>query len=168
MDSCPILIWSKSVLLVPTHYYQSKQEQHLKYRWYPLMCNTTKTKLQCSGHIYNHLFGAIERYTSYFTCWVTQIKKLPRIVNNIFCFHINGRSSHVAQCVKSRIMNNTIDPILYIDTFEQQCIVIKVILQSPRLEDHMNNIGIDLSLSNRFSFEHKFLSNKIKIYQQCR
>ena len=40
-------------------------------------------------------------------------------------------------------MNNAIDYILSIDTFEQKRVVIKGILQSPRLEDHMKTIGID-------------------------
>ena len=40
-------------------------------------------------------------------------------------------------------MNKAIGYILSIDTFEQQCVVIKCLLQSPRLEDHMKNIGID-------------------------
>ena len=30
-------------------------------------------------------------------------------------------------------------------------------LRSPRLEDHMNTIGIDQSLSNRYYFEQKFV-----------
>ena len=38
-------------------------------------------------------------------------------------------------------------------------------LQSPRLEDHMKTIGIDQSLCNSYSFEHKFLNNIINIYQ---
>ena len=38
-------------------------------------------------------------------------------------------------------------------------------LKSPRLEDHMKTIGIDQSLYNRSSFEHKFLNNIKKIYQ---
>ena len=40
-------------------------------------------------------------------------------------------------------MNKAIDFILYIETFEQQCVVCKGMLQSPRLEDHMKTIGID-------------------------
>ena len=40
-------------------------------------------------------------------------------------------------------------------------------LQSTRLEDHMKTIGIDQSLSNRSSFEHKFLNNIRKIYQHA-
>ena len=40
-------------------------------------------------------------------------------------------------------------------------------LQSPRLEDIMNNIGIDQSLCNRYSLEHKFLNNIKYIYQHA-
>ena len=58
------------------------------------------------------------------------------------CFQIKGNYSHANQCVKSRITNKAINYILYIDTFEQQCVVIKVMLQLPRFEDHMKTIGI--------------------------
>ena len=40
-------------------------------------------------------------------------------------------------------MNKAVDYILSIDTFEKQCVVIKAMLQSPRLEDHMKTVGID-------------------------
>ena len=43
-------------------------------------------------------------------------------------------------------MNKAIDYILYIDTFEQKCVVIKGMLQPLRLEYHMKTIGIDQSL----------------------
>ena len=52
-------------------------------------------------------------------------KKLPPDGKEYLCFQINGKSSHAAQCVKSRIMNKAINSILSIDTFEQQCVVIK-------------------------------------------
>ena len=39
------------------------------------------------------------------------------------------------------------------DTFEKQCVELKCMLQSSRLEDCMKTIGIDLSLCNRSSFE---------------
>ena len=64
-------------------------------------------------------------------------------------------------------MNNYIDYIRSIDTFEQQCVVIKGMLQSLRLEDHMITIGIDQSLCNRSYFEHKCLNNIKKIYQHA-
>ena len=64
-------------------------------------------------------------------------------------------------------MKKAIDSILYIDKFEQQCVVIKVMLQSTRLEDHMKTIGIDKSLSIRYSFEKIVLNNIKNIYQHA-
>ena len=40
-------------------------------------------------------------------------------------------------------------------------------LQSPRLKFHMKTIGIDQSLRKTASFEHKFLNNIKKIYQNA-
>ena len=60
-------------------------------------------------------------------------KKLPPAGKEYLCFQIHGRYSHAAQCVKLRITNKSIDYILSIDTFEQQYVVIKGMLQSPRL-----------------------------------
>ena len=40
-------------------------------------------------------------------------------------------------------MNKAIYYILSIKTFEQQYVVIKCMLQSPRIGDHMKTIGID-------------------------
>ena len=70
-------------------------------------------------------------------------KKSPQAGKEYLCFQINGRSSHATQCIKLRISNEAIDYILFIDIFEQQCVVIKGMLQSPRLEDHVKTIGID-------------------------
>ena len=42
-----------------------------------------------------------------------------------------------------------------------------IMLKSPRLEYHMKTIGIDQSLVNRPSIEHKFLNNIKKIYQHA-
>ena len=64
-------------------------------------------------------------------------------------------------------MNNSIDYIFYIDTFEQQCVVIKGMLQSLSLEDHMETIGVDQSLCNSSSFEHECLNNIKKIYRHA-
>ena len=73
-------------------------------------------------------------------------EQLPPAGKEYLCFQINRSSSHAAQCVKSRLMNRVIDYILYIDTFEQQCGVVKSMLQSPRLEHHMKTIGIYQSI----------------------
>ena len=45
--------------------------------------------------------------------------ELPPAGKEYLCFQINSKSSHAAQCVKSRITNKAIDSILSIDTFEQ-------------------------------------------------
>ena len=87
-----------------------------------------------------------------FDCKSYTTTKLPLTSKECSFFHIHGRSSHAAQYVKSRIMNKSIDSILYIETFEQQFVVSKGMLQSPCLNDHMKTIGVDQSLCNRSSF----------------
>ena len=59
-------------------------------------------------------------------------------------------------------MTKVIDSVLSIDTFEQQCFVLKVMLQSPRPKYHAQTIGIDQLLSNNALYEHECLEN-IKI-----
>ena len=56
-----------------------------------------------------------------------------------------------------------IDSVISTDTFEQQCVVIKSMLQLPGLKYHAQTIGIDKSLSNNALYEHKYLEN-IKTY----
>ena len=55
--------------------------------------------------------------------------------------------------------------VLPIDTFEQTFVVLKGMLQSPHLKCHVNNIGIDKSLSNSDIFEHRCLQNTNKLYK---
>ena len=69
--------------------------------------------------------------------------------------------------VKSRILNKAVYSILYIDTFEQKCVVIKYMLKSSRLEYHTKTIGIDQSSFTRYSFEHIYMNNIKKIYQHA-
>ena len=78
-----------------------------------------------------------------------------------------GKSDQSARCIKSRIMTNVIDFVLSIDTFEQQCVVVKGMLQSPRLKYHIQTIGIDQYLSNNAIYEHKCLENTKKLYKQA-
>ena len=73
------------------------------------------------------------------------------------CFLKEGKSDQAARCVKSRIMTKVIDYVLSIDTFEQKCVVLKGVLQSPQVKDHVQTIGIDPSLSNNAIYEHKRL-----------
>ena len=92
---------------------------------------------------------------------------LPPLGKECFCFQVDKKAPHAAQCIKSRVFNKVIDSILSINTFEQQCVVIKCMLQSSRLEDHMKNIGIDQSSFTRSSFEHRCMNNIKKIYQHA-
>ena len=62
---------------------------------------------------------------------------LPPLGEEYLCFQFDNKYPHAAQCVKSRVLNKFIDSILYINTFEQQCVLIKFMLHSSRLEDHM-------------------------------
>ena len=92
---------------------------------------------------------------------------LPPFGKEYLCFHVDKKYPHAAQCVKSRVLNKFIDSILSINTFEKQCVVIKCMLKSSRLEDHMKTIGIDLSSFGRSYFEHRCVNNIKKIYQHA-
>ena len=54
-----------------------------------------------------------------------------------------------------------------IDTFKQQCVVLKGMLQSARLKDHVHTIGIDQYLRNNALYEHKCIENIKKLYKQA-
>ena len=98
---------------------------------------------------------------------LTKTTELPPVGKEYLCFQVNSKSPHAAQCVKSRVLNKAIDSILSIDTFEQQCVVIKCMLQSSRLEDHMNTIGIYRSSLLMSTFENRCMNNIKKIYQHA-
>ena len=57
-----------------------------------------------------------------------------------------------------------IDLILEIESFEQQCVIIKWLLQSDRPKQHMTTIEIDQSLSNCAMYERICLENIKKLY----
>ena len=88
---------------------------------------------------------------------------LPPVGKEYICFMKEGKSEQATRCIKLRIMTKVIDHVLSIDTFEQKCVVLKGMLQSPRLKYHLHNIGIHPSLSNNNIYEHKCLEN-IKKY----
>ena len=69
--------------------------------------------------------------------------KLPAVGKQYMCFQNDSKTSQAAKCIKSRIMTNVINYFLSIDTFEQKCVVLKGILQSPRITNHLKTIGID-------------------------
>ena len=83
------------------------------------------------------------------------------------CFQNNGKTAQAARCSKSRIMNKAIDYVLSVDTFKQQCVVRKGILQSPRLKYHVQTIVIEQYLSSNAIYEHKFLEKIKKLYKQA-
>ena len=59
-----------------------------------------------------------------------------------------GKTNQAARFIKSDIMTKVIDFVTSVDTFEQQCVVLKGMLQSPRMKDHVQSICIDQSISN--------------------
>ena len=58
-----------------------------------------------------------------------KIAQLPPLGKEYLCFQVDNKSPHGDQCIKSRILNKAIDSILSINTFEEQCVVIKCMLQ---------------------------------------
>ena len=64
-------------------------------------------------------------------------------------------------------MTNVIDSMISIDKFEQQCGVLKGMLQSPRLKYYVQTIGIDPSFSNNTIYEHKCLDKTKKLSKQA-
>ena len=83
------------------------------------------------------------------------------------CFIKEGKYDQAARCIKSRIMTKVIGYVLSIDTFEQQYVVIKGMLHSLRLKDHVHTIIIYPYFSNNAIYEHKCLENIKKLYKQA-
>ena len=69
------------------------------------------------------------------------------------CFMKEGKTDQAVRCITSRIMTKVVDYVLYIDTFEQKYVVLKCMLQSPRLKYHVQTIGIDQYLSKNAIYE---------------
>ena len=55
---------------------------------------------------------------------------LPPFGKEYMCSQKDGKTTQATRCIKSRIMTKVIDSVLLIDTFEQQCVVLKLMLQS--------------------------------------
>ena len=81
------------------------------------------------------------------------------------CFQNNGKTAQAAKFIKSIIMTKVIGSVLLVDTFKRKCVVLKGVLQSPRLKYHVKTFGIDQSFSNNALFEHKWLQNIKKLYK---
>ena len=78
-----------------------------------------------------------------------------------------GKSDQAVRCIKSIIMTKVIGSVLSMDTFEQQFVVLKGMLQSTRLKYHIHTIGIHPSLRNNATYEHKCLENIKKLHKQA-
>ena len=82
-------------------------------------------------------------------------------------FQKYGKTDQATRCIKSRMITKLIDYVILIDTFEQQCVVLKVILQSPCLKDYVQTIDIDQTLSKNALYEQKCLGNINKLYKHA-
>ena len=82
---------------------------------------------------------------------------LPLVGKEYMCFMKKGKSDQAVRYIKSRITTKVIGSVLSIDTFEKQCVVLKGMLQSPRLKYHVQTFGIDPSLSNTAIYEKNVL-----------
>ena len=70
-------------------------------------------------------------------------QKLPPPGKYYLCFKIDGESYRAAQCNKSHELTKAIDLIICIGSFDQQCVIIKGLLKSDRLKQHMVKIGVE-------------------------
>ena len=62
---------------------------------------------------------------------------IPPVGKEYMCFRNDGKTSQVVRCIKSNIMTKVIYYVLSIDIFDQQCVVLKGMLKSPRLKYHV-------------------------------
>ena len=53
---------------------------------------------------------------------------LPPVDKYYICFKKVGKTAQATRCIKSRIMTEVISYVLLLDTFQQQCVVIKGML----------------------------------------
>ena len=78
---------------------------------------------------------------------------------------MEGESAHASQSDKSRALIKFLKAIFDTDSFEQQCVIIKGLLQFEQLLKHMVAIVVDQSLSNSVLYEHSCLENINKLYK---
>ena len=100
-------------------------------------CDTQKKQINISIiSSPNHHLQRIYSISSS-TCSSNTTKILPLVGKEYMCFITEGKSDQAARCIKSRIMTKATDSFLSIDKFEHQCVVLKGMLQSPQLNDHV-------------------------------
>ena len=94
------------------------------------MCNTTEKSYIVQATYKTPNLKPLNTTLPIASVKLHKTKQLPQANKEYLCLPINGKSPHADQCVKSRILNKAIESILSIDTFEQQCVAIKCMLQS--------------------------------------
>ena len=67
--------------------------------------------------------------------------------------------------LNQKALKNVLHSIFYVDTFLQQCVIIKAMVQSDQLIEHMVTIGIYIYLSDNEFFQHICLQNINKLYK---
>ena len=95
------------------------------------MCNTTKEITAFRPHVNPLCLTSLNTTLHIAPVELQKTKQSHLAGKEYLCFQINSKSTYAAQSVKSRILNKAIDYILSIDTFKQQCVLIKCILKSP-------------------------------------
>ena len=90
-------------------------------------------------------------------------QKLPPPGKYYLCFQMDGITAHAAQCSRSRSFTKVVGLIIQIHSFEHQCVIIKGLLNSEKLKQHVVSIGVEQSLSNCAMHEHRCLLNIKKL-----
>ena len=86
------------------------------------MCNTKKKIYSIQATYTSPRFTSLKTPLPSVPVELHKTKQLPSVGKEYLYFQINSKSPHATQCVKSRILNKSIDFILSIEKFEQQII----------------------------------------------
>ena len=78
-----------------------------------------------------------------------------------------GKRIHAAKCDKSCVLTKVIDTILDIDSIQHGFVILKGLLQSELLKQHMVVLGVVQSLSNSALYKHRCLGNIKKLYKSA-
>ena len=74
---------------------------------------------------------------------IVQVGNYLHPENSIFFSPMNRKTAHASQCYKSLSLTKLIDLLIEIESFKQQFVIVKGLLQADRLKQHMVTIGID-------------------------
>ena len=76
----------------------------------------------------------------------------------------DGKYAHADQGAKSKAFTKIINFIIEIKSFEKHFVVLKGLLWSDIVKQHIVTIGIDQLLSNKAMYKHRYLENIKKLY----